>query len=240
MRAWMASDPIERAKYDAAYPRVSDAVTLYAWREPAFHVARWTAQVGADAVRLGAVVPCALAFLLFWNGHYWWGLLAAFAFSLIDFAGRMLARLTGARSRWGVALSDAVALIHPPLWSWAWEHGLAAYGRPLEPVYATMVLWAIVAGYAAERAIEYVFRRRFGGLDIQRWKKVDSRFALVGAQSNINLLILAAALLFGLPDVGLELVALWTIVSLIFHAVRLAQASDQLARGRKIASWLKA
>jgi hypothetical protein len=52
------------------------------------------------------------------------------------------------------------------------------------------------------------------------------------------MVILVAALLFGRPDIGLELVACWTIISLIFHAVRLAQASEQAARGKPIVSWL--
>jgi len=37
---------------------------------------------------------------------------------------------------------------------------------------------------------------------------------------------------------GLELVALWTMISLIFHAVRLAQANARMERGAKLASWL--
>ena len=36
----------------------------------------------------------------------------------------------------------------------------------------------------------------------------------------------------------LELVALWTLVSLIFHAVRLAQANAAAERGRPVVSWL--
>jgi hypothetical protein len=52
------------------------------------------------------------------------------------------------------------------------------------------------------------------------------------------MVILVAALLAGRPDSGLVLVAWWTIISLIFHAVRYAQASEQAARGKPIASWL--
>jgi hypothetical protein len=37
---------------------------------------------------------------------------------------------------------------------------------------------------------------------------------------------------------GLKLVACWTIISLIFHAVRLAQASERAARGQPVTSWL--
>jgi len=50
--------------------------------------------------------------------------------------------------------------------------------------------------------------------------------------------ILVFSLIRGKPDMGLELVALWTIVSLIFHAVRLAQANALTERGGKVASWL--
>jgi hypothetical protein len=47
-------------------------------------------------------------------------------------------------------------------------------------------------------------------------------------------------MLFGRPDTGLELVALWTILSLIFHAVRLAQANSARDRGSPVESWLSA
>ena len=67
-----------------------------------------------------------------------------------------------------------IDLVHPPFWWWAWLHGLAAYGRPLAPVYATMVLWAIIGGYVAQRIIEGVFIRRFGGIHIHVWRPIDS------------------------------------------------------------------
>jgi hypothetical protein len=50
--------------------------------------------------------------------------------------------------------------------------------------------------------------------------------------------ILVLALLLGRPDVGLELVAAWTILSLIFHTVRLAQAEMRAWRGEPVVSWL--
>jgi hypothetical protein len=54
------------------------------------------------------------------------------------------------------------------------------------------------------------------------------------------MVILALSLLFRRPDVGLKFVALWTLISLIFHAVRLAQANERLGRGEKLVSWLEA
>jgi hypothetical protein len=53
------------------------------------------------------------------------------------------------------------------------------------------------------------------------------------------MVLLVASLIFGRPDVGIALVALWTIISLIFHAVRLAQASAVSDRGEPVRSWLE-
>jgi phosphatidylglycerophosphate synthase len=233
-------EPVERAAYDASYKGVTDLLTLYLWRKPAFYLTRWAAQAGLtpNMVTLVGAVLCVLAFYLFWNGHYWLGVLSGFVFMVLDTVDGKLARCTGASSKWGNVFDHGIDLVHPPFWWWAWEHGLAAYGRPLEPVYATMVLWAIVGGYVAQRIIEGVFMRRFGGMHIHVWRRIDSRFRLVTARRNPNMVILVAALLFARPDVGLKLVAWWTIVSLIFHAVRFAQASEAAARGEKITSWL--
>ena len=73
---------------------------------------------------------------------------------------------------------------------------------------------------------------------IHVWRPVDSRFRLITARRNPNMVILVASLAFRRPDIGLQLVALWTILSLIFHAVRLAMANGRADRGRQIISWL--
>jgi phosphatidylglycerophosphate synthase len=234
-------EPVERAAYHAAYKGVTDILTLYLWRKPAFYLTRWAAQTGLTpnfVTAVGAVL-CVLAFILFWNGEYWWGVLSGFVFMVLDTVDGKLARCTGASSKWGNVFDHGIDLVHPPFWWWAWAHGLAAYGRPLEPVYATMVLWAIIGGYVAQRVIEGVFMRRFGGMHIHVWRPIDSKFRLVTARRNPNMVILVAALLVGRPDSGLVLVAWWTIVSLIFHAVRFAQASERAARGQPVTSWLE-
>jgi phosphatidylglycerophosphate synthase len=233
-------EPVERAAYDAAYKGVTDILTLYLWRKPAFHLTRWAAEAGLSpnfVTAVGAVL-CVLAFFLFWRGEYWWGVLAGFIFMVLDTVDGKLARCTGASSKWGNVLDHGIDLVHPPFWWWAWEHGLAAYGEPLEPVYATMVLWAIIGGYVAHRAIEGAFMRRFDRMHIHVWRPIDSKFRLVTARRNPNMVILVAALLVGRPDSGLVAVALWTIVSLIFHAVRYAQARERAARGQPVVSWL--
>ncbi len=232
-------DAVERAAYDASYKGVTDLLTLYLWRRPAFYLTRWAAEAGLTPNIVTAVgaVFCALAFWLFWEGHYWLGTASGFIFMVLDTVDGKLARCTGASSQWGNVFDHGIDLIHPVFWWWAWMHGLAAYGRALEPIYATMLLWAIVGGYVAQRLIEAVFLRRHG-MHIHVWERIDSRFRLITARRNPNMVILFAALLFARPDVGIELVGLWTIVSLIFHAVRLAQATVKFEQGGTIKSWL--
>jgi len=234
-------EPVERAAYDASYKGVTDVLTLYLWRKPAFYLTRWAAEAGLtpNVVTLVGAILCALAFVLFWRGFYWSGVLSGFIFMVLDTVDGKLARCTGASSKWGNVFDHGIDLVHPPFWWWAWLHGLAAYGRPMSPVYATMVLWAIIGGYVLQRLIEGVFMRRFGGMHIHVWQRIDSRFRLITARRNPNMIILVAALVVGRPDSGLVLVAWWTIISLIFHAVRYAQASELAGRGVKIVSWLE-
>jgi len=230
---------VERAAYDASYKGVTDALTLYLWRRPAFHLTRWAAQAGLspNAVTAIGAAFCVLAFFLFWYGLYWPGVAAGFVFMVLDTVDGKLARCTGTASKWGEAFDHGIDLVHPPFWYWAWAEGLAAYGTPLEPVYSAMLLAAIIIGYVAQRVIEGVFILRFK-MHIHVWQKVDSQFRLVTARRNPNMVLMAGALLFGRPDVGLELVAAWTILSLIFHLVRLAQAEACAWRGEKLVSWL--
>jgi phosphatidylglycerophosphate synthase len=232
-------EPVERAAYDASYKGVTDALTLYLWRKPAFYLTRRAAQAGLspNAVTAIGALLMILAFWLFWIGDYWLGILSGFVFMVLDTVDGKLARCTGTSSKWGEVFDHGIDLIHPPFWWWAWAHGLAPYGRPLEPVYETMLLAVIVIGYIAQRVIEGLFIYYFK-MHIHVWRPVDSWFRLITARRNPNMVILVIALLFGRPDTGFELVALWTIVSLMFHALRLAQAKARIYQGRPVVSWL--
>ena len=239
-------DAVERAAYDAAYKGVTDALTLYLWRRPAFHMTRWAARKGLSPnfVTLIGALLCVGAFFFFWEGRYWAGCAAGLGFMVLDTVDGKLARCTGQSSKWGNIFDHGIDLIHPPFWYWAWAEGLGRHGPllkqgypGLEPVYQGLVLAAIVVGYIAQRVIEGIFMRRYK-MHIHVWRPVDSKFRLITARRNPNMVILFGSLLFGRPDVGLQLVALWTILSLIFHAVRLAMANGRADRGRQIISWL--
>lgn len=229
----------ERAAYDASYKGVTDILTLYLWRRLAFYLTRWAAQAGMTpnlVTGIGAAL-CVAAFFLFLNGWYWTGVLAGFAFMVLDTVDGKLARCTGQSSKWGNIFDHGVDLIHPPFWWWAWAEGLKAHGRPFEQVYELLIVGAIVFGYVAQRVIEGIFVRRYG-MHIHVWQRIDSQFRLITARRNPNMVILVACLAIGRPDLGIELVALWTLLSLIFHAVRLAQANARRDRGRPVSSWL--
>jgi phosphatidylglycerophosphate synthase len=231
---------VERAAYDGAYKGVTDILTLYLWRRPAFHLTRWAAMAGFSpnfVTTVGALL-CVAATVLFWYGDYWSGVAAGFVFMVLDTVDGKLARCTGTSSRWGNIFDHGIDLVHPPFWWVAWAVGLDDYGTPLPPGTLTPLLTVILVGYILQRAIEGVFMRRFGGIHIHVWRPIDSRFRLITARRNPNMVILVVALAFGRPDIGLILIALWTALSLVFHAVRLAQALVDVARGRPVVSWL--
>ena len=230
---------VEKAAYDASYKGVTDALTLYLWRGLAFHLTRWAAQVGMtpNQVTLIGAALCAATFFLFMGGHYWWGMATGFGFMVLDTVDGKLARCTGQSSWWGNIFDHGIDLVHPPFWWWAWAEGLNYHDDPFERVYELLIVGAIVFGYVAQRFIEGIFMRRYG-MHIHVWQKVDSQFRLITARRNPNMIILLASLIFNRPDMGLELVALWTMISLIFHAVRLAQANARAERGATLASWL--
>jgi len=231
---------VERAAYDGAYKGVTDVLTLYLWRRPAFYLTRWAAMAGIspNVVTTVGALFCVAAFFLFWQGSYWAGVAAGFTFMVLDTVDGKLARCTGTSSRWGHVFDHGVDLIHPPFWWAAWGVGLDDYGTPLPLATLTWVLGIILAGYIVQRGIEGVFMRRFGGIHIHVWRPVDSWFRLITARRNPNMVILVGALALSRPDIGLILVALWTVLSLVFHAVRLAQALIAAARGRPVVSWL--
>jgi phosphatidylglycerophosphate synthase len=231
--------PVERAAYDASYKGVTDVLTLYLWRKAAFYLTRWAAQAGMtpNQITLIGAVLCVATFFLWMKGLYWPGVATAFGFMVLDTVDGKLARCTGQSSKWGNIFDHGLDLVHPPFWWWAWANGLNYRDDPFELVYEWLIILAIVIGYVVQRVIEGIFMRKYG-MHIHVWRPLDSQFRLITARRNPNMVILVASLLVGRPDMGLELVALWTLVSLIFHAVRLAQANAAAERGRPVVSWL--
>jgi phosphatidylglycerophosphate synthase len=230
---------LERASYFGVYKGVTDLLTKYLWPEWALVLTRWAARIGMtpNQVSLVGALLCLLATWLFHEGWYWTGLAAGLLFMVLDTVDGKLARCTITSSKIGEAIDHGIDLVHPPFWWWAWGVGLHPYGRPLPEPVLWWTLAAIVGGYVVQRLIEGAFIARFQ-MHIHVWRRFDSRFRLVTARRNPNMVILLAFLIAGRPDWGLVAVAGWTLISLAVHTVQLGQAMAARAGGRPVVSWL--
>jgi phosphatidylglycerophosphate synthase len=230
---------LERASYFGAYKGVTDLLTKYLWPEWALVLTRWAARIGMSPNQVSAIgaALCLLATWLFHEGHYWAGLAAGLGFMVLDTVDGKLARCTITSSKIGEVIDHGIDLVHPPFWWWAWGVGLHAWGRPLAQDLFWWTLAVIVVGYVVQRLIEGAFIARFK-MHIHVWRRFDSRFRLITARRNPNMVILLAALIVGRPDWGLVAVAAWTLISLLVHLVQLVQAMAARAAGRPVVSWL--
>jgi phosphatidylglycerophosphate synthase len=231
---------IERQSYYGAYKGVTDILTKYLWPELALVLTRIAARIGMtpNMVTMIGAALCVYATLMFYQGHFWSGVAAGFVFMVLDTVDGKLARCTITSSWWGNIFDHGIDLVHPPFWWYAWGAGLAKVGLGLDTETFFTLMAVIVGGYVVQRLIEGIFMRAFG-MHIHVWQKFDSQFRLITARRNPNMIILVVALLFGRPDIGLELVAWWTVISCAVHAVRLAQAYAVRGGGGRVTSWLE-
>lgn len=232
--------PIERASYFGAYKGVTDVLTKYLWPEWALVLTRVCAKFGItpnQVTTVGAVF-CVIATALFAYGHYWAGMATGLVFMVLDTVDGKLARCTITSSAWGNVFDHGMDLVHPPFWWWFWATGLGAWGLAYDTTTFWWVQGAIQGGYIVQRLIEGAFMRQNGLMHIHVWRPFDSRFRLITARRNPNMVILFVAMIFARPDIGLIAVAWWTALSCLVHAVRLVQAWIVRARGGTITSWL--
>ncbi|KCZ87933.1 CDP-alcohol phosphatidyltransferase family protein [Hyphomonas johnsonii] len=228
---------VERVLFKGSYKGVTDLVTKYAWPIPAFHATRLAARLhlSPNMVTTASLGFVCLAFWFFWIGAWLPGILAAWSMTFLDTVDGKLARTTMTYSRWGNIYDHGIDLIHPPFWYWAIFHGLMqAPGGPSDGLLF-MSLGAILVGYVLNRLEEGFFMRYFG-FHIHVWRPIDSRARVITARRNPNMLIFMLAVLVGQPGWGFVAIAVWTILCLVFHGVRLFQA---LAQPDKPVVWME-
>jgi len=223
-------EELERRTFSASYKGATDLVTKWVWPAPARAVTRRLAEAGVtpNAVTLLSWVLAVATFFLFARGSFAAGLVTAWLMTFLDTVDGKLARVTLTSSRLGDVLDHGLDLIHPPFWWWAWGAGI---GAPLAP--PTLI---VIAGYFAGRALEGAFLGIFK-IETHSWRPIDTLFRTITARRNPNLLLLTAGTLLGRPDLAMTVVAIWTLASLGFHAVRLLQAFLTRARGEEVVPW---
>ncbi len=228
---------LEKSLFNGAYKGVTDFITRGVWPVPARGVTRWCVRWGLSPnhVTTASYILAILAGWLFWEGHYGLGLIAGWVMTFLDTVDGKLARVTVTSTRFGNIFDHALDLVHPPLWYWAWGMGLAGSWSFDIPVSTTV--WIIFMGYVAGRLFEGAFRFA-APFSMFLWQPFDSLNRLVTARRNPNLLMLSLAWLAGRPDIGLILVAVWTVISSLVLAGRLLQALYLRHQGIDIQPWL--
>ena len=230
---------IEKRTFDASYKGATDFVTKWCWPVPARWATKWAAERGIapNTVTTVSLVFVLLAIYLFAEGQFLLGVVAAWAMTFLDTVDGKLARVTLTSSKWGNVYDHGIDLIHPPFWWAAWWYGLKWTAAPAMVGALDVALWIVLAGYLLGRMLEGAFLHSFG-IQTHIWRPIDSVFRQITARRNPNMAILMVGALAGRPDWGFLAVAAWTVLSLGFHAVRLAQAAWQRRRGGEIKSWL--
>ncbi len=231
-------EAIENRIFAGSYKGITDFVTKYCWPVPA----RWSTR---QAVRFGwspnmvtalSLVMVFATLWLFMEGFFLTGLIVGWFMTFLDTVDGKLARVTLTSSPWGNVFDHGIDLIHPPFWYWAWWYGLHQTVPDAASLpYLDAALLVVVIGYVVGRLEEGVFIKAFG-IEIHVWRPIDSFFRLITARRNPNLAILTIAAILGAPGIGFLLIALWTIFSLLFHALRIVQAF--LQQGDGIRSYL--
>ena len=219
-------ETIENRIFTGAYKGITDFVTKYLWPLPARFVTRQAVKLGLspNMVTMASLVLVFVTLWLFMQGQFLTGLAVGFVMVFLDTVDGKLARVTLTSSKWGNVFDHGIDLIHPPFWWWAWWYGLyqtmpeAAAATPLLDV----ALLIVTVGYVIGRLEEGLFIKAFG-IQMHTWRPIDSFFRLITARRNPNISILLVATLLGAPIMGFLLMALWTVLSLLFHAVRITQ-----------------
>jgi phosphatidylglycerophosphate synthase len=221
---------LESRTFAASYKGVTDLITKWVWPRPAAWVTGRLAarHVHPNTITIVSWGLAGLAFWLFARGQFGAGLLAAWLMTFLDTVDGKLARVTLTSSPFGNVLDHSLDLIHPPFWYWAWGHTL--------PPGNEWAAWVVVVGYVAGRALEGLFLLAFK-MESHCWRPIDSLFRTITARRNPNLIFLTVGALAGRPDLGLVMVALWTLVSFAFHSVRMLQAFAFRRRGGQIEPW---
>jgi phosphatidylglycerophosphate synthase len=221
---------IEDHIFQSSYKGVTDLITKWLWPRPAAAVVRVLAraEIKPNTVTALSWLLAVAAGMLFWKGWFALGLACGWLMTFLDTVDGKLARVTLTSSRFGHIFDHALDLIHPPLWYLAW--GLGVSGS----IDAATIV--VIAGYLLGRGLEGGFILAFK-IETHCWRPIDSLFRTITARRNPNLLLLSVGTLGGRPDLGLVMVAIWTVVCTGFHIERIVQALFERSRGIRIECW---
>jgi phosphatidylglycerophosphate synthase len=231
---------LEEHLFAGSYKGVTDLVTKFLWPVPAKWATRFCAMWGISPNQVTSLsfILVIAAGVSFAYGLWSWGLALGWMMTFLDTVDGKLARVTVTSSKWGDIFDHGIDLIHPPFWYLAWGIGLPTFSPSMSWLTVDLTLGIILMGYIAGRVVEGVFEWWLGGFAIFCWKPLDSYFRLITARRNPNLILLTGSVFLGRPDLGLEVVAIWTVGSTIILLARLLMAVWEKATMNSLTSWL--
>jgi phosphatidylglycerophosphate synthase len=231
---------LEKYLFSGSYKGVTDLVTKFWWPVPAQWATRLCAVAGISpnqvtSLSLGLVILAGIAFSY---GYFVLGLALGWVMTFLDTVDGKLARVTVTSTKWGNIFDHGIDLIHPPLWYLVWGWGLVSFSPLLSWLTLEMTCLMIVVGYILGRIVEGIFQWWLGGFVIFCWKPFDSYFRLITARRNPSLIFLTGSVVIGRPDLGLEAVAVWTVLSTLILLGRLLMAVLEKNMKGSLTSWL--
>ena len=224
--------------YGISYKGITDFITKWWWPVPAKAMVRCCAnrRITPNAVTGAGFALMLLVCWLFYEGHYFWGLLLGWFMTFLDTVDGKLARVTVQSSQFGHWLDHGMDIVHPPFWYWLWGLSLVGFEPRFGVDFETLLLF-VFAGYVGGRLVEGAFHG-FGSVSLFAWRPFDAWFRLFTARRNPCLLLLTAGWLVGEPGVGFELVAWWTLLSTIILTGRLLYGGFARLSSGPLTSWL--
>ena len=230
---------ILQRQFNSSYKGITDFVTKYFWPKPAFYATRFCAwlRLTPNMVTTLSLIFMFIALYYFWQGQWFLGFLTGWFMTFLDTVDGKLARTTMTYSSWGNIYDHGIDLVHPPFWYIAWFVGLG--GSWAGPEILLTALFAILLGYAVDRAIEGIFIW-LHGFHIHVWKPINSGLRFIIARRNPNMFIfmigvLLAAFIPGAAQGGFIAVAVWTWICIAFN---IGVVLVSLIAKRPLVSWM--
>ena len=234
---------IENYLYDKSYKGITDFVTKWFWPIPARRVVRSCVEntISPNKVTSIGWLLTVIAGVLFYQGQFALGLLAAWLMTFLDTVDGKLARVSLQSSKLGHWMDHGLDIIHPPIWYWCWAQGLAlnelnVFGQiiTIDSLLITMLL-----AYVGGRLFEGLFQISFDNIEIFCWKPIDSYHRLFTARRNPCMVLLTVAIFFISPQAGFIWVVLWSGLSTVLLALRFIQAAVYRLLVGRLRPWIE-
>jgi len=215
---------VERFLFASNYKGATDFMTKHVYPPLVWRSVQWCAarRIHPNTVTAIGIAATFAAIPLFAIGAWIPALALAFLMSVFDSVDGKLARLTFTSSSQGDVMDHGLDLIHPPFWYMAWAWGLSG-GDPSSWVFQAS-LW-MLGLYIGDRLLEKVFKACTGH-SVQDYRPLDVRLRTFASRRNVNLVLFAVALPFGLGVPAFYAVVGLQLATLVYHLVRVIQFWD--------------